>query len=465
MCCDVTSLTDCIWALAGPAWLEPGLLPRLRGPDHQARHLLQLCRGLRAATGNSLPVLEPSLHVPSPAWSGQPAPRRLQHCSTCHTLEALRNHQGWKRPSTSPSAAVGPAPPPAPAMGSILSLPLPAAPQTAGKATQTEWNCPVCHSVQSDTDAVPCGHRFCLGCLLRHTATSPTCPLCASPLLSARFSVLGQNDFLQCILSPPGVPPGPAGWARRALFRLVHTRPGPSAPAEAACAGPEAAGGFPADEWEELLHGQEQLLEPVRPWLRQSLDAIYGPQWWEARPVESIALSTLCICGPDREALTHMLRSYLGEYTAPLVHGLIHVTMHRCRNAWTPRRSPAARQEQEESPVASAGLSAPPGGTRGPSPSLAPGPAGPGGGDPPSAPEPARPRGPGRSPAAPAPAEQPQPQPRAVPQEAAPAPGPSEPRPRRSLRLRLRPTRRSQRRRAYRYRRPLRFRKRKPKTR
>lgn len=338
-------------------------------------------------------------------------------------------------------------------MGSFLSLSLPSASLSVSKATQTEWNCPVCHSVQSDTAAVPCGHQCCLGCLLRHTATSATCPLCASPMLSARFSVQGRNDFLQCILSPPGVPLGPATWARKALFRLVYTRPSdpqaapaPAEPAgaEAAGAGPEAAEELPGDLWVELLHGHEHLLDPVRPWLRQSLDAIYGSQWWEARQVESIALSTLCICGPDRNGLTHMLQSYLGEYTAPLIQGLIHVTLHRCRDPWLRRRSQGALEEGGERLVASAG------------PGLAASPAWPGLGAQPSEPELARPEGPDRPPALPAPAglDRPwavpeQPQFRAGPQDDAPAPGPSVPRRGRSRRPRA--TRHSQRRRPSKY--------------
>lgn len=353
-------------------------------------------------------------------------------------------------------------------MGSLLSFYIPSSPPSVSKATQTEWNCPVCHSVQSDTTAVPCGHQCCLGCLLRHTATSPTCPLCSSPVLSARFSVQGRNDFLQCILSSPGAPPGPASWARRALFRLVYTQPpdpqAAPAPAEPSCAGTEAAEQLPADLWAELLHGHEHLLDPVRPWLRQSLDAIYGPQWWEARQVESIALSTLCICGPDREGLTHMLQCYLGEYTQALIRGLIHVTLHRCRDPWLQRRSQAAPEREDESPAPSPGPSWA-GGT--PSPGLAANPAWPRLGDQPSQPEPARPEGPGRPPAAPAPAEQnrpwavpEQPQFRAGPQEDAAVPGPSVLRRRRNQRCRR--SRQAPRRTAPIHPRPLKSRRRKP---
>lgn len=344
-------------------------------------------------------------------------------------------------------------------MGSLLSLSLPAAPPGLSKATQTEWNCPVCHTVHSDTTAVPCGHQFCLGCLLRHSAASPTCPQCASPVLSAHFSVVSSNDFLQCILTPGGEAPEPHSWARRGLFHLVYTRPsslelgltepGLPEPASPEPARPEPVERFPAELWAELLHGHEQLLEPVRPWLRQSLDAIYGPQWWEARQVESIALSTLCICGPDREGLTHMLQGYLGEYTAPLIQGLIHVTVHRCTDAWLQWRAQAALEEdreQSQSPTASAGHGR----------ALCPS-----GVDWTSETEPALPTQPGRALALPAPTGQHQPeqhrsrarprQHRAGPQQDTLGPGPSAPRRGRNLRE----TRRSQRRRTYQCRRPL----------
>ncbi|KAF4797013.1 hypothetical protein TURU_078180 [Turdus rufiventris] len=346
-------------------------------------------------------------------------------------------------------------------MGSLLSLSPPPAPPGPSKATQTEWNCPVCHTVHSDTTAVPCGHQFCLGCLLRHSASSPTCPQCGSPVLSAHFSVVSSNDFLQCILTPGGEVPEPHSWARRGLFHLVYTRPsslglglpepglpeaGTREPASPEPPRTEPVERFPADLWAELLHGHEQLLEPVRPWLRQSLDAIYGPQWWEARQVESIALSTLCICGPDREGLTHMLQGYLGEYTAPLIQGLIHVTVHRCRDAWLQGRAQAAIEdgEQSESSAASAGHD----------PALHP--AGSGLGDWTSDTEPAQ-TGPEQHPPQ-AWLEQHQSRGRlrrhrrrARPQEDTPVPGPSAPRRGRNRRE----MRRSHRRRTYQCRRPL----------
>uniref|UniRef100_A0A8C3EQB5 Uncharacterized protein n=1 Tax=Corvus moneduloides TaxID=1196302 RepID=A0A8C3EQB5_CORMO len=40
--------------------------------------------------------------------------------------------------------------------------------------------------------AMPCGHRFCLGCILRWAERNPACPLC-------RRSILTVNKII-CIL-------------------------------------------------------------------------------------------------------------------------------------------------------------------------------------------------------------------------------------------------------------------------
>ncbi|XP_039237623.1 uncharacterized protein LOC120323331 [Pipra filicauda] len=319
-------------------------------------------------------------------------------------------------------------------MGPAPSRALPDPPRRASRATQTEWNCPVCHRVSCDSLAVPCGHAFCLGCLLRGTAADPACPRCRSPVIAARFSVLGDADFLQCILSPPGRSPG----ARRAQFRLVETCPWPRCPrSPPAPAGPTRA--LPAELWAELLHGQEHLLDPVRPWLRHSLEAIHGPRWWEAREVESIALSALCIYGPDRDALAQILQNYLGEYTAPLVHGLVHVTLSQCGEAWQLHCSQPAR-DRGGSSVSSSSRSSSPGGTPtaspGGTPTHSPGgtprpsqadtcdPVGSGPEDQLSTSE-APPGSPSHPPCVPVPAEQEQPQ--DVAQEPTEAPGPSTP--------------------------------------
>uniref|UniRef100_A0A803VD79 RING-type domain-containing protein n=1 Tax=Ficedula albicollis TaxID=59894 RepID=A0A803VD79_FICAL len=39
---------------------------------------------------------------------------------------------------------------------------------TPDMATETDGNCPICQDSQKDvTSALPCRHRFCLGCILR----------------------------------------------------------------------------------------------------------------------------------------------------------------------------------------------------------------------------------------------------------------------------------------------------------
>ncbi|KAK2518263.1 hypothetical protein Q9966_014376 [Columba livia] len=100
---------------------------------------------------------------------------------------------------------------------------------------------------------------------------------------------------------------------------------------EQGAAGPQAVGGLLPEVWAELFQRQEHLLDPVLPWLRQQLEAIYGSQWWLARSAESTILHALCIRGLDGDAMVQMMQDYLEEYTEELVHGVISIIVSRCR--------------------------------------------------------------------------------------------------------------------------------------
>uniref|UniRef100_A0A8D2M277 RING-type domain-containing protein n=1 Tax=Zonotrichia albicollis TaxID=44394 RepID=A0A8D2M277_ZONAL len=51
------------------------------------------------------------------------------------------------------------------------------------------WSCPICCDAPDDVAyAMPCGHRFCLGCILRWAERNPACPLCRRSILTVKFS-------------------------------------------------------------------------------------------------------------------------------------------------------------------------------------------------------------------------------------------------------------------------------------
>ncbi|KAK2518265.1 hypothetical protein Q9966_014378 [Columba livia] len=102
-----------------------------------------------------------------------------------------------------------------------------------------------------------------------------------------------------------------------------------ASPDEQEAAGPQAVGGLLPENWAELFQNQEHLLDPVLPWLRQQLEAIYGSRWWLARSAESTILHALCICGLDGDAMVQMMQDYLEEHTEELVHGVISIIRHR----------------------------------------------------------------------------------------------------------------------------------------
>uniref|UniRef100_A0A8C5UGC5 RING-type domain-containing protein n=1 Tax=Malurus cyaneus samueli TaxID=2593467 RepID=A0A8C5UGC5_9PASS len=49
--------------------------------------------------------------------------------------------------------------------------------QRPNMATETGGNCAICQDTWDDVaSALPCGHRFCRGCILRWARTNPSCP-------------------------------------------------------------------------------------------------------------------------------------------------------------------------------------------------------------------------------------------------------------------------------------------------
>uniref|UniRef100_A0A8C9MXP2 RING-type domain-containing protein n=1 Tax=Serinus canaria TaxID=9135 RepID=A0A8C9MXP2_SERCA len=47
--------------------------------------------------------------------------------------------------------------------------------------------------------AMPCGHRFCLGCILRWAERNPACPLCRRSILTV--NILSSALAAKCLVS------------------------------------------------------------------------------------------------------------------------------------------------------------------------------------------------------------------------------------------------------------------------
>lgn len=208
-------------------------------------------------------------------------------------------------------------------------------PWCTDRPTETKWSCPICHDAHEDAAyAMPCGHQFCLGCIMHWTDRKPACPVCSRTILIVKFSVREEDDYLQCLVTPSGELPETSSQAGRASSHLAENSPhfpvGILSPAEQGPMRPETVGGLLPEVWAELFQGQKHLLDPMLPWLCQRLEAIYGSQWWLAKNAEGHILQALCLCGLNRKLLFQMLQPDLEGYTAPLVYGLINVIVHGC---------------------------------------------------------------------------------------------------------------------------------------
>lgn len=243
--------------------------------------------------------------------------------------------------------------------------------QEGGMATgRRQWSCPICCEVPRDiAHALPCGHEFCLGCILRWLQGNRTCPLCRGLISAVRFSEQ-EEDCLQCVIRRPGQATSQAGNAAGSSDGLGTHSPvaspasasqGTPSPAEQGAAGPAAVGGILPELWAELFRRRWNLLDPVRSWLQQWLQKIYRERWWQVKTAESSILLALCIFGPDREVLMQRLQPGLRHYTSLLVRGVLRIIETQCSQEVRRLRGGHAAREEAESAGASSGPSASPG--------------------------------------------------------------------------------------------------------
>ncbi|RMC01258.1 hypothetical protein DUI87_22207 [Hirundo rustica rustica] len=234
----------------------------------------------------------------------------------------------------------------------------------------SEWSCPICCKVPGDVaHALPCHHEFCLGCILRWLRGKRTCPLCRRVISTIRFSEQ-EEDCLQCTVRQPREATSHAGNTGSSrdepstygfITRLASASQGTPSPAEQGAARPEAVGGILPELWAELFQRRRNLLNPVRSWLQQWLQKIYGKQWWQIKSVKSGILLALCIFGPEREVLVQHLQPCLRHHTALIVEGIFSIVETQCSQEVRRLRGCHAAQEEAESPRASSDPLGPPG--------------------------------------------------------------------------------------------------------
>lgn len=222
---------------------------------------------------------------------------------------------------------------------------------------KTKWSCPICYDVQDGISyAMPCCHQFCVGCILRWANTKLDCPLCRRPIETIKFSVRAEDDFIECFIAPEEELPdasSEAGGAPGHPDENNHHIPvvfPPSSPQEAA--GPQAMAGLVPEEWAELFQRDQHLLDPVLPWLRQQLEAIYGAWWWVAEIAEATIMHALCVYGPNRQLMVPFLQPVLQEHTEPVVSGVFRIIEGQC--SAEARRLLLSRTDPEEDDLSAA---------------------------------------------------------------------------------------------------------------
>ncbi|XP_005061847.1 PREDICTED: uncharacterized protein LOC101810711 [Ficedula albicollis] len=176
-------------------------------------------------------------------------------------------------------------------------------------------NCAICQDSCDDlASALPCGHKFCRGCILQWAQTNPSCPLCRGAIETVRFSDDAETP-------------------------------------------PRAVGGVLPEVWARLFRRQRELLDPVRTWLNQRVETIQRDEWWMARSTQSAILYALCVYGPDQDNLIQSLQDVLEEHTVPLVQDTIDIIVRHCSSEAQRLLHSHAAAGEDDSPEASSSSS------------------------------------------------------------------------------------------------------------
>ncbi|XP_027562961.1 LOW QUALITY PROTEIN: uncharacterized protein LOC113979885 [Neopelma chrysocephalum] len=241
-------------------------------------------------------------------------------------------------------------------------------------AMETDGNCPICQDTQKDVASTPpCRHQNgCehggLGCILWWAQRNPSCPLCRRTIETIGFSD-SEDNYLETAITAPEELPDDSSLAGTTPDHLDENSPhfpvashpsspqGTLSPPEQRTSGLEFGGGLLPEVWAGLFCGRQQLLDPVRPWLRQRLEGIYRSWWWLVEAAESTILHDLCVKGPNAQALIEGLEPLLEQHTALLVHGAINIIVGQCSEEAQRLLHSGAVRDENNSPVARASSS------------------------------------------------------------------------------------------------------------
>ncbi|TRZ09954.1 hypothetical protein HGM15179_017152 [Zosterops borbonicus] len=197
-------------------------------------------------------------------------------------------------------------------------------------------NCAICQDTWDDVaSTLPCGHQFCRRCILQWAQTNPSCPLCRRTMETVRFSD-DAGDYLEIVITSPEQVPAAMSQAGGAPSGQDENSPHspvlahPSSPEETPA---RAVGGVLPEVWAQLFRQHRELLDPVRTWLNQRMEAIQRDQWWLARSTQSVILHALCVYGPEREIMIQSLQGILEEHAESLVQGTIDIIVRHCSSS------------------------------------------------------------------------------------------------------------------------------------
>ncbi|XP_053787820.1 uncharacterized protein LOC128781851 [Vidua chalybeata] len=227
-------------------------------------------------------------------------------------------------------------------------------------ATDTDGNCAICQDTWDDVaSTLPCGHQFCRGCILRWAHTNPSCPLCRGAIETVRFSD-DAGDSLEIVITAPEQLPAATSSSERAPGSQDENSPHgpvPAYPSSPQNTPARAVGGVLPEVWAQLFRRRRELLEPVRTWLSQRMEAIQREQWWMARSTQSAILYALCVYGPDQEVMIQSLQGVLEEHTVPLVQGTIDIIVRHCSSGAQRLLRSHTAADEDDSPAASSSSS------------------------------------------------------------------------------------------------------------